>query len=202
MAHASAFGVALPHRAVDRLSGELLARYAVRAEELGFGDLWVTENVVDRNFCLAPALALGHAAAVTERIRLGVAVVVLPVHHPIDVADAFGTLQNLSGGRAILGVGLGRPHHYEAFGVPVERRVTRFAESVRAVRALWRDPVADFRGELVELDGIALSSRPAAPPPIWFGGGTAAALRRVARSADGWIGSGGGESVARSAATS
>lgn len=191
---AGSFGVALPHRAAEPLRAGLLADYARRAEAAGFRDLWVTENVIDPSFCMTPALALTHAAAVTTRIGFGVAVLILPLHNPIHVADAFGTLQTLSGGRSILGVGLGKEHHYAQFGVPLERRVSRLTESVAALRALWRDPVATFEGELISFSEVSLSARPATPPPIWFGGGTPAALDRAARLADGWVGSGGGES--------
>lgn len=194
MADAAEFGVVLPHRATLRLQPELLMAYAVNAEAAGFRDLWVTENVVDSNFCLNPALALALAAGITSRIGLGVAVAVLPVHHPIDIADAYGTLHTLSRGRSILAAGLGRPHHYEFFGVPMERRVRRFVETVDAVRMLWREPVATYDGQLIALDGVTLSSRPETMPPIWFGGGAPNALTRAARLADGWVGSGGGES--------
>ena len=154
----------------------------------------MTENVIDPAFCLTPALALTYAAAVTSRIGLGVAVLILPLHNPIHVADAFGTLQTLSGGRSILGVGLGKEHHYAQFGVPLERRVRRLTESVEAMRALWRDPMVSFSGELISFSDVSLAARPATAPPVWFGGGTPAALDRAARLADGWVGSGGGES--------
>src|SRR5690242_21707426 len=79
-----------------------------------------------------------YAAAVTTRIRLGASVVVLAIHSPLMVAHQWATLDHLSGGRAILGVGLGREHHYRQFEVPEEGRIARFREEVALIRALWK----------------------------------------------------------------
>ncbi|MBI3893054.1 MAG: LLM class flavin-dependent oxidoreductase, partial [Candidatus Wallbacteria bacterium] len=87
---------------------------------------------------------LTYAAAVTTAIRLGVAVVVLPVHSPIHVAHQVATLDYLSNGRAILGVGLGRDHHYSQFQMPRERRVRRFREGVELIKALWTEPKVSY----------------------------------------------------------
>src|SRR5215471_20155730 len=121
-----AFGMALPHRSPERVDMVVLRHLAARAEALGFRDLWVTENTLDHVFCFDPVVVLTYAAAVTARIRLGCSVVVLPVHNPIHVAHQWASLDYVSNGRAILGVGLGRDHHYEQFQVPREGRVRRF----------------------------------------------------------------------------
>ena len=81
-----------------------------------------------------------------RKIRLGASVVVLPIHHPAHVAHQWACLDYLSGGRAILGVGLGREHHYAQFQIPREARVRRFREDVELIRALWNEPRVDFRG--------------------------------------------------------
>src|SRR5574341_79669 len=130
------FGVALPHRSPEAIDVATVRHVAQRADALGFCDLWVTENTLDHVFCFDSVVALTYAAAVTTRIRLGVSVIVLPMHHPIHVAHQVATLDYLSNGRAILGVGLGRDDHYEHFQVPREHRVRRFREGVELIKAL------------------------------------------------------------------
>src|SRR5687767_15265066 len=107
-----AFGLSLPHRSPEPVEMSAVRRVAQRAETLGFRDLWVTENTLDHVFCFDPMVVLTYAAAVTTSIRLGVAVAVLPVHNPIHVAHQVASLDYVSNGRAILGVGLGRDRHY------------------------------------------------------------------------------------------
>src|SRR5438094_8154698 len=106
-----ALGMSLPHRSPEPIDMGELRRVAQRAEALGFRDLWVTENTLDHVFCFDPVVVLTYAAALTTVIRLGVAVVVLPVHSPIHVAHQVASLDYASNGRAILGVGLGRDQH-------------------------------------------------------------------------------------------
>src|SRR5687768_13702594 len=129
-------GMSLPHRSPDPIDMASVRRVAQRAEALGFSDLWVTENTLDHVFSFDPALILTYAAAVTTRIRLGVAVVVLPVHNPSHIAHQYATLDVVSNGRAILGLGLGREHHYAEFQIPMAHRVRRFREGVEIVKAL------------------------------------------------------------------
>lgn len=188
-----AVGVALPHRSPDPIAPDTVRRVAERAEALGFADLWVTENTLDHVFCFDPVPVLTYAAAVTRRIRLGASVVVLPIHHPALVAHQWACLDHLSGGRAILGVGLGREHHYAQFQVPHAAKVQRFREDVELIRALWKEPRVDYHGRLYQLEGATMLPKPVQRPgvPIWFGVGHPDALRRTARLADGWMGSGG-----------
>jgi probable F420-dependent oxidoreductase len=166
---------------------------AQRAEALGFRDLWVTENTLDHVFSFDPTVILTYAAAVTTTIRVGVSVAVLPVHHPVHVAHQIATLDYVSGGRAILGVGLGRDAHYTEFQVPREHRVRRFREQVELIRALWTEPKVTYRGSIYQLDGAGIVLRPVQKPhpPIWMGGGHPDALRRAASIADAWMGAGG-----------
>ena len=140
-----AFGMSLPHRSADPIPTEVVRRVAQRADELGFQDLWVTNNTVDEAGCFDSLTLLSYAAAVTTTIRLGVAVLVLPTYHPVHVAHQVATLDYLSGGRAILGVGLGRADEYELFQVPAGRRITRFTESVELIKLLWAGPRACIR---------------------------------------------------------
>src|SRR5260370_21263014 len=146
-----ALGVALPHRSPEPIDMETVRRVAQRAETLGFRDLWVTENTLDHVFCFDPVVVLTYAAAVTTTIRLGASVVVLPVHNPIHVAHQWASLDYVSNGRAILGVGLGRDHHYEQFQTPTEGPVRRFREGVDLLKALSTEHRGDYRGRMFPL---------------------------------------------------
>ncbi len=186
-------GMSLPHRSPDPLTMTTVATVARRAEELGFRDLWVTENTIDCNTCFDPVVILTYAAAITSRIRVGASVVVLPIHSPLMVAHQWATLDFVSGGRAILAVGLGRDHHYRDFQIPVAGRVTRFREEVELIKALWTEDKVTYRGEMYQVENLTLATRPAHKPrpPLWMGVGHPNAVRRAARIADGWMGSGG-----------
>ena len=187
-----AFGISLPHRAIDPIDMGAVRTVAKRAEALGFRDLWVTENTLDHVMCFDPVVVLTYAAAVTSRIRLGASVVVLAVHSPMMVAHQWATLDYVSGGRAVLGVGLGREHHYREFAVPEDAKVRRFREEVDIIRALWTEPEVTYRGRFYQLDGATMSPKPVQRPlPLWMGVGHPNAVRRAASIADGWMGSGG-----------
>jgi len=187
------FGMSLPHRSPDPIDVAAVRAVAQRAEALGFRDLWVTENTLDHVTCFDPVVVLTYAAAVTNRIRLGASVVVLAIHSPMMVAHQWATLDQLSNGRAILGVGLGREHHYREFAVPEEGRVRRFREELDVIKALWTLPSVTYRGRFYQLDGATMSPKPVQQPhvPIWMGVGHPNAIRRAASLADGWMGSGG-----------
>jgi len=159
-----AFGVALPHRSPEPIDMEAVRRVAQRAEALGFRDLWVTENTLDHVFCFDPVVVLTYAAAVTTKIRLGASVVVLPVHNPIHVGHQWASLDYASGGRAILGVGLGRDHHYEQFQTPTEGRVRRFREGVELIKLLWTEPRVDYSGRIFRLADGTMAPKPVQKP--------------------------------------
>jgi probable F420-dependent oxidoreductase len=187
------FGVSLPHRSPDPIDVEAVRQVAQRADALGFRDLWVTENTIDHVFCFDALTILTYVAAITTKIRLGVAVIVLPVHSPIEVAHRVATLDYVSNGRAVLGVGLGRAQHYAEFQIPTEYRVRRFREGVELIKALWTEPKVNYRGSIFQLEGGTMAPKPVQKPhpPIWMGGDHPNAVRRAAVIADGWMGSGG-----------
>src|SRR5262245_25460529 len=185
--------MSLPHRSPDSLELTTVETVALRAEKLGFQDLWVTENTVDAGTCLDPVVALSFAASITKRIGVGAAVIVLPIHHPLMVAHQWATLDFISGGRAILAVGLGRDHHYRDFQVPGAQRVRRFREEMELIKALWTEEKVSYRGTIFQVENVKLATRPVRKPrpPLWIGAGHPDAVRRAAAPADGWIGSGG-----------
>jgi probable F420-dependent oxidoreductase len=191
-------GMSLPHRSPDPIDMGTVRHVAQRAEALGFSDLWVTENTLDHVFSFDPALILTYAAAVTSRIRLGVAVVVLPVHNPSHIAHQFATLDYVSSGRAILGLGLGREHHYADFQVPTEHRVRRLREGIDIIRAIWTQPKVSYEGSIYRLDGAGMVLKPVQKPhpPIWLGGDHPNAVRRAATIGDAWMSAGGASAAA------
>jgi len=190
-----AFGMSLPHRSIEPIDMAAVKGVAQRAEELGFRDLWVTENTMDHVFCFDPIVVLTYAAAVTSTISLGASVVVLQIHSPLMVAHQWACLDYVSGGRAILGVGIGRDHHYRQFEVPQEGRVARFREELAIIRALWHEGRISYQGRFYHLNDETMAPRPVQKPnlPIWMGVGHPNALRRAGRLADGWMGSGGSQ---------
>jgi len=164
---------------------------AVRAEELGYDSIWAGDHISYRNPILDIVVALSTFAAVTERITLGAGIVLLPLRHPSVVAKEFASLDYLSGGRTILGVGVGGEGEkdFEAVGVDLHERGARTNEAMRALRSLFGPPPASFSGRFFSFTGIEIGPGPAqvGGPPLWVGGRSEAAIRRAAELGDGWI---------------
>jgi probable F420-dependent oxidoreductase len=134
-----------------------------------------------------------YAAACTERIRLGCAVFVTPLHNPIHLAKNLSSLDQLSRGRLDVGVGTGgRGRPFAAFGVDPSALVARFNEGLRLMKACWTDSEIDFDGRFWQLSGGAMEPKPFQKPypPIWFGGSHPDALRRAVRNGDAFMGAG------------
>lgn len=186
------FGMSLPHRSPDRIGMDAVRTVATRAEALGFRDLWVTENTLDHVTSFDPVVILTYAAALTSRIGLGASVLVLPVHDPRMVAHQWASLDAVSNGRAIMGVGIGRPFHFVEFEVPQDGRVARFREQVDLIRSLWSRDKTTHHGRFYNVDDARIGVRPVqAALPIWMGVGHPDAIRRAGALADGWMGAGG-----------
>jgi len=165
-----------------------------RVEELGlFESAWVQEQVIGASGSLAPLQTLTYAAACTERVRLGCAVFVLPLHNPLHLAKAISSLDCLSHGRVEVGVatgGQGRP--FGAFGVDPDKPVARFNEALALMKACWTDREINFDGRLWKLQGASMEPKPVQKPypPVWFGGAAPAGMRRAVRHGDGFMGAG------------
>jgi probable F420-dependent oxidoreductase len=186
------FGMSLPHRSPDSIGMDTVRTVATRADALGFRDLWVTENTLDHVTSFDPVVVLTYAAAVTSRIGLGASVLVLPVHDPRMVAHQWATLDYVSNGRAVMGVGIGRPFHFQEFQIPEDGRVARLREQIDLIRALWSQEKVTHHGRFYHLDDAKLGVHPVQRPlPIWMGVGHPNAIRRAAGIADGWMGAGG-----------
>jgi alkanesulfonate monooxygenase SsuD/methylene tetrahydromethanopterin reductase-like flavin-dependent oxidoreductase (luciferase family) len=150
------------------------------------------EQITGRLAVLEPVTLLAYAAALTSRVRLGSAVMVSTLRNPVQLAKAMSSLDQLSGGRLTVGLGLGPTTRlYPAYGVDPGHRVSRFAEGLRVMRALWDEPAANVGGEYWRLEGLAMEPKPVqARLPVWLGARTPAALRRAVRLAEAWMGAG------------
>jgi probable F420-dependent oxidoreductase len=161
------------------------------AEELGFDSIWAGEHLSFHNPILDLGTALAAFATVTERLLIGAAVVLLPLRHPSLVAKQASSLDYLSGGRLVLGVGVGgeSAKDFEAAGVPHAERGSRADEGIAALRALFGPGPATFRGRHYSFEDVELAPRSPRPagPPILVGGRSDAALRRAGRLGDGWL---------------
>ncbi|PWU17166.1 MAG: LLM class F420-dependent oxidoreductase [Candidatus Rokuibacteriota bacterium] len=179
-----------PGRPVDV---QLIRQHLQRAEALGYHSAWVVEQILGSIPSLEPVELLTWAAAVTERIRLGAAVLLTALRSPVHLAKSLATLDHLSDGRLMVGVGLGgNPAVYPAFGLTPERRAARFAEGVRLIKRLWTEPRTTFEGEFWKLRNASMEPKPLQKPhpPIWFGAHHPNALRRAVEVGTGFMGAG------------
>ncbi len=185
--------IQIPHvRTSGALSPDELVEFLHRAEAAGFHSGWVMEGQLGSAAALAPLSVLAFAAGHTSSIRRGVAVTILALHQPVRLAREAATIDRLSDGRLMLGVGIGAAGlPFGAFGIPAAERASRFEEHLTVMRRLWQDPEVDYEGRFVELRGAKMEPKPVQDPlPVWFGGASSRALQRTARLADGWIGAG------------
>jgi probable F420-dependent oxidoreductase len=162
-----------------------------RLEAWGFESVWAGDHVSFHNPILESLTLLSSYAGITSRIRLGTAVYLLALRSPAVAAKITSTLDVLSGGRLIFGVGVGgeNPKEFELCGVPHRERGARVTEAIDVVRALWRDTPASFQGRFTRFARVSIDPKPVQEPgpPIWIGGRSDAALVRAARQGDGWI---------------
>lgn len=190
-------------------TAEVLRTLGREAEDRGFESIWVAEHVVlfddyesqypyaeDGRFpgggdtgLLEPLTALTYLAAVTDRIRLGTGICLVPQRNPVYTAKQVVDLDNLSGGRVDFGIGVGwLEEEFDALNTPFERRGKRTDEYLQVMRSLWTEDVSSFAGELYDLPACRMYPKPVQSPhpPIHVGGESDAALRRVARFGQGW----------------
>ena len=178
-------------------------RIAQRAEALGFDSLWTGEHVVlpdprqapspaPPDFAmLHPSTALAYLAGVTERVKLGTGITLIAQRNPVVLAKEMASLDVVSEGRLLLGIGAGYLHQeFAALGVPFQERGARTDEYVAAMRALWNQEQPSFHGRFVQFNAIQAMPRPVQEggPPIVVGGASDAALRRSVDYAQGWYG--------------
>jgi probable F420-dependent oxidoreductase len=202
------FGVNLP-TAGPLATAENILKVSRWAEELGFHSLWATDHVVlpqkvdswypygrdghwtspaSHNW-LDPLLALSWAASVAPSCKLGTDVVVAPLRNPMLLAKQLSTLDYLSGGRVLLGIGTGwMEEEFNLIGVPFAGRSARTVEMVRLMRAFWSGETVRFQGKYWQVANCMMYPLPERRSiPVYWGGHSEAALRRVARVGDGWL---------------
>jgi probable F420-dependent oxidoreductase len=160
-------------------------------EQLGYDSVWSGEHLLYHGPTLDALVVLAAFAARSERLKVGSSVVLLPLRPPALVAKAAATLDILSGGRLVLGVGVGGeyPPEFEAVGIPITERGARADEALRILKLLWTGEPVSFEGRFYRLPGVRLDPPPAQAggPPVWVGGRSRAARRRAARLGDGWF---------------
>jgi probable F420-dependent oxidoreductase len=157
-------------------------------ESMGFDSLWVGDHVHFRVPTREALTVLAMMAAKTQRIRLGTAVLQTPMRHPFMLAKIVATIQEISGGRLTLGLGVGGDYkpEFDVLGVPTTERGARTDESLALIRALLIGGPVDFRGRFFAMENASLVPS-VSPPPILIGGRTDAALKRTARYGDGYL---------------
>jgi probable F420-dependent oxidoreductase len=193
------FGVILPNFGLDS-TPDRIRRLAELAEELDFDSVWTTEHIVvgsdladPYGRVYDPLVSLGWIAGWTQRIGLGTSIVVVPLHNPMHLAKQAATLQELSGGRFTLGVGMGwYPKEFDFMGVEFGRRGRRGDEAIRLMRALWSGE-HDFDGRYWSFHDAISEPPPSPAPEIWIGGSSDLAIRRARRLGDVWHPSGGSD---------
>lgn len=188
------FSISIPQFDSTGFDADGLRGYLARAEQLGFEGGWTLEQVIGEAPLLAPLEVLAYCAACTERLRLGVAVLVASLHDPLQLASAVTAVDRLSHGRLDLGVAPGGgSRRFAAFGVEPSTFVARFTEGLELMKAAWSDaPRVTFHGRFRDVDNLAIAPKPVQRPhpPIWFGGHAPAALARAVRHGDAFLGAG------------
>ena len=192
-------GIAIPQSFADpSFDAGVIRQFIPRAEALGYEGLWVQEQIVGDSPILEPVTLLTYAAALTTKARLGTSVLITVIRNPVQLAKSLASLDQLSHGRLIVGVGVGGPHVPEAvFGVSSEHRGRRFVEGLQVMKALWTQSRATMNGEFWQFENVAMEPKPMHKPhpPLWFGAREVVALRRAARLGDGWMGAGSSSSA-------
>lgn len=179
------FGITVP------LAGDFDLSHAEMAEELGYDAIWVSEHIAFHVPTFDAMTSMAALAARSSTIRIGSAIVILPLRPPAAVAKAVSTLDIISGGRVTLGVGVGGefPKEFEVCGVPIGERGGRTNEAIEVLRALWTQDRASYQGKYFQFTEVAMQPKPlqVGGPPIIIGGRSEAALRRAARLGDGFM---------------
>src|SRR5579863_6917785 len=185
----TSYGISLP-QTWKNLEG--FRQHCLLIEKLGFGSAWVADYLCKPDDLLEPFTALSYCAAVTSRVRLGIAISVSFARSPVLLAQAVASLDRISDGRLEMGVGSGLPSLAPAFGVAEEDAFNRFRSSLRTLKHLWTTTVVSDRSQFWDLREWSVGLRPVQQPypPLWIGARMGPALRLAAEEGTGWIGAG------------
>ena len=173
---------------------ELVWQMAETAERAGYDSVWVGDSITSKPR-LEPLTAMAAIAARTQRVKIGTAILLNALRHPVHLAHAAATIDNISAGRTLLGVGAGRSNNqmfvneHDAVGVPIQERASRMEESINVLRALWTGESVSTEGEFYPLNDVTLEPRPVQESiPIWISSNwVRRGLNRVAELGDAWI---------------
>jgi probable F420-dependent oxidoreductase len=197
------FGIHLPQ--YGRAAGpESITRCARQAEELGLADVWVSDHLAvpagatyPPAFLFEPIITLTWAAAATTTVGIGTSVLIAAYRRPLHLAKALASLDQLSQGRLLLGVGVGWTEaEFDALGVPFDERGPLLDETIDALRVCWEQRPASFTGRSFRMVDLQVLPQPARRVPVWVGGLAPPALRRAVTRGDGWHGIGTPDQVA------
>lgn len=184
--HLPQFGRAAGPDAIDRVARE--------AEAMGFADVWVSDHLVrpaaqpyPSAYLIDPLMTLAWAAAATSTIGLGTSVLVVPQYHPLQLANSLASLDHLSGGRLIVGAGVGWSEgEFAALDQDFTNRGARMDEAIDLMRTVWSDEPASFAGTHYGFEDLKVLPKPDRPIPIWIGGGSPVTHRRAVERGDGF----------------
>ena len=199
------FGVTVPNNwGIE--DPQAVIRFGVLAEEMGYDSIWVMDHLFNNGYIRErlddkpyyhPMATLSHISALTSRIMLGTSVLVLPYHNPVELAKYAATLDQMSGGRLVLGIGVGAmTPEFEALGIPLSQRGSLTNESMDIMRELWSKEDPQYSSHRWQFEDLKFSPKPAQTVsgspgvPLWVGGNSTGALRRAGRRGDGWHPSG------------
>lgn len=173
---------------------DFLRQLVELGDRYGYDSIWLSDRIVSDRFSLEPLIALAMVAAWSERLKFGTSVLALPLRNPVVLAKQIATLDFLSKGRCFPAVGLGQeePEEYEACGVPKGDRSRRTDEAIALMRRLWQEDSVTHEGQFFTCHQVSITPKPIfqPSPPVWIGGRSPAAARRVGRVGDGWLVSG------------
>ena len=160
-------------------------------DKYGYDSIWLSDRIVSQRFSLEPMMALSMVAAYSNRLKFGTSVLAMPLRNPVVLAKQVATLDFLSQGRFFPAVGLGQeePEEYEACGVSKMDRGRRTDEAIRLMRRLWEEEDVTHEGEFYTCHNVDITPKPffKPSPPVWIGGRSPSAARRVGRVGDGWL---------------
>jgi len=189
------FGITLPNFGKYANKNEII-KIATAAEELGFDSIWVSDHVIIPdshegfgNVFYDPFITLSYVAANTSNTSLGISVIILPYRNPVVLAKMISTLDELSGGRIILGIGAGwLEKEFQALGISFNKRGEMTDEYLKVLKTLWTQDNPSFKGKHFNFSDIKFLPKPIQKPypPIWVGGGSNKAIERAVINGDGW----------------
>ena len=174
------WGIGVPQIFPDGpIDMSLVRRWIPRAEQLGFDSLWTMEGITGDLPTLEPVTLLSYMSALTERVKLGVSVIIAPHRNPVQLAKALGSLDTINDGRLIVGIGLGHQVMSDTFGISADHRVSRFVEIMDVMKALWTETEAKYSGRFWQLEGTKMEPKPVQKPhpPLWIAGGQPASFK-------------------------